>query len=226
MQVGKFVLSALFLGGASAGGIVPAMVSDLEKVHIRLEGIREKCLIEEQLSENTVVLVKHVATTWNSVTNMRVDMPLQLVTTVRDPSGHTVVRQQSKPNDRLFLTAATTGDHLICFQAMLTQYSPNVITKLGLEVFIGDPGDPHITSPVEATLTGLAFQISKAVDGAADLQREQSLQREREQHFRAKSDRVNSKVFWYAVLQILILAGAAVYQVYTLRRFFKSKKLV
>lgn len=97
---------------------------------------------------------------------------------------------------------------------------------MGLEVFIGDAGDPHITSPVEAQLNDLAFQISKAVDQASDLQREQTLQRDREQHFRSRSDRINSNVLRWAFLQIVILAAAAFYQVHSMRRFFRYKKLI
>ena len=93
-------------------------------------------------------------------------------------------------------------------------------------MFIGDAGDPHITSPVEAQLNDLAFQISKAVDQANDLQREQTLQRDREQHFRAGSDRINKNVPRWALFQLLILAVAAVYQGHHMRRFFRHKKLI
>lgn len=203
----------------------PVALQELDMIHIRLEGIREKCLVEE-LPENTVVLVKHSATSWNSQTKQRQDIPFQLLTTVRDPSGHTVMRQQSKAMDRLFMTAATTGPHLICFQAMLQQYSPHSLIKLGLEVFIGDAGDPQIVSPVEAHLTDLTFQISKAVDQAADIQREQTLQREREGEYAHASITLNSNVSRWAVCQVIFLALAAFYQVHHLRRFFRAKKLV
>ena len=97
---------------------------------------------------------------------------------------------------------------------------------MGLEVFIGDAGDPHITSPVEAQINDLAFAIGKAVDQAADLQREQTLQRDREQHFRSRADQVNGKVLKWAILQAIILTLTGWMQVHHLRRFFRHKKLV
>ena len=109
---------------------------------------------------------------------------------------------------------------------MLTHRGPNSIVKLGLEVFIGDAGDPHITSPVEAQMNDLAFHISKAVDQASDLEREQSLQREREHHFRDLSEKVNKVVVRWATFQVFVLVATAVYQVHSLRRFFRAKKLV
>lgn len=137
-----------------------------------------------------------------------------------------ITRQQSKAKDRLFLTAATSGEHIFCYQAMLSQYSPSYYVKLGVEVFIGDAGDPHITSPVEAQLSDLAYQIGLAEDLVNDLQREQTLQREREDQFRQLSYGINGKVWKWAIVQIIALVGVAVYQNYNLRRFFRSKKLV
>lgn len=93
-------------------------------------------------------------------------------------------------------------------------------------MFIGDAGDPHITSPVEAQLGDLAFQIGKTADQAADLQREQTLQRDREQHFRSRSEQVNGKVLRWALLQAVVLAATGWMQVHHLRRFFRYKKLV
>ena len=40
------------------GGMVPVPNSEIDKVHIRLESIREKCLVED-LPEKTVVLGIH-----------------------------------------------------------------------------------------------------------------------------------------------------------------------
>lgn len=212
--------------GAARGEAVQVWEpNELDLVHVRLEGIREKCLVED-LPENTVVLIKHSASAWSSQTNQRVDTPFQVLVTVRDPAGYTVTRQQSKPADRLFLTAASTGMHMVCFQAMHQTYAPNAIVKLGLEIFIGDAGDPSITSPMEAQLTDIGALIHNAAEQAADLQREQTLQREREGHFRVNSRRLNGRVVRWAFVQAVLIGAAALYQVHHMRRFFRAKKLV
>lgn len=137
-----------------------------------------------------------------------------------------VTRQQSKAKDRIFITAPTSGEHLICYQAILSQYSPNLYVKLGMEVFIGDAGDPNITSPVEAQLSDLSYQISLTEDLVNDLQREQTLQREREDLFVKLSKSINGKVWKWAFVQIIVLIGLSFYQNHHLRRFFRTKKLV
>ncbi len=95
-----------------------------------------------------------------------------------------------------------------------------------MEIFIGDAGDPNITSPVEAQLNDMVGLIAKTSEQAVDLQREQKLQHDREVVFRRLSSRINANVLKWAFFQVLILGGAALYQVHHLRRFFKSKKLV
>jgi len=88
-----------------------------------------------------------------------------------------MLRQQNKPDGKLFMTASSTGDHLICFQAILSQYMPNVHVRLPLEVFIGHAGDHDITSPIEAQLNDLHYKISRTVEQVTDIEREQALQR-------------------------------------------------
>lgn len=228
------LLLAFLLGSASA--------QELGLIHMRLEGMREKCLVED-LPANTVCLgtpshpfciphliafvVKHTASTWDTVRNEQVSNPnLQLLVTVRDPKGHTVTRQQSKPDGRVFLTAATTGEHQICFQALMNQFQPNTVIKLPVEVFIGDAGDPHITSPVEAKLNDLSYSISRSNELVADIEREQALHRDREQSFRDRIDSLHSTTVRWPIIQALVLVGTAVWQMDHLKKFFKAKKLV
>ncbi len=213
-----FALAAVATAAAAA-----APRAEIDSVYMRFEGIKERCLAEDLL-ENTVLLVKHSAHAFTAGT--KVESPFQLLTSVRDTAGHTVTRQQSKPADRLFLTAPSTGVFLVCFQAMHQTYAPNVYLEVGLEVFIGDAGDHTITSPMEAHLTDVAAAIGKAGDLVADVGREQALQREREALFREKAHRVNADIAWWAVLQVLVLGAAAFYQVHHMRRFFRAKKLV
>lgn len=171
--------------------------------------------------------MKHSATSWDTTRNVEVPNPnLQLLVTVRDPKGHTVTRQQSKPDGRVFLTAATTGEHLICFQALMSQFQPNVVVKLPVEIFIGDAGDPHITSPVEAKLNDLSYNIGRSNELVADIEREQALHRDREVSFRERTDSLHSTAIRWPIVQAIVLLGTAFWQMDHLKKFFKAKKLV
>ena len=70
-----------------------------------------------------------------------------------------MTRLDSKPTNRFIVTASTTGEHLVCFS--VKQYIPNSFCRLFPEVYLGDPGDPRITSPVEAQLHELSYAVAK-----------------------------------------------------------------
>ena len=50
-----------------------------------------------------MLAVKHSATLFNS-DGTKLDNPFQLLVTIKDANSNTVTRQQSKPDDRIFLT--------------------------------------------------------------------------------------------------------------------------
>lgn len=142
-----------------------------------LEGMRERCFIEE-LPAKTVILVKHEASLLDVTTRQPIThIPLNLLVTVRDPQGHTVIRQQGKPNNKIFMTSSHDGEYSVCFQAMPTQFVPNLGTRLGLEIFIGDDRDPRITAPIEVQLQDLSAEIAHNNQLISDIKIEQQLQR-------------------------------------------------
>ena len=150
---------------------------ELGLMQVLLEGMREKCFIEE-LPAKTVILVKHEASLVDTTTLQPIThIPLNLLVTVRDPQGHSVIRQQGKPTNKIFMTSSMDGEYSVCFQAMPTQFVPNLGTLLALEIFIGDDRDPRITAPIEVQLNDLSGEISHNNGLIADIKVEQQLQR-------------------------------------------------
>lgn len=160
-------------------GMAAAALAEKGLVSVRLDGTRERCF-KEILPKDTVALFDYDISMWNPQTNSPAavqDPNQQVLVTVREADGHVLTRKHSKATDRLFLTAATTGDHLICFQSLTHGYNPTAIPKLALEIFIGDAGDPHITPPITAQLNDLSYVVMRANELVGDVEREQALQR-------------------------------------------------
>ena len=109
---------------------------------------------------------------------------------------------------------------------MLSQYTPNVYAKLSLEVFLGDAGDPNIVAPINAELNRLSYHIAKSNELVADVQREQALQRDRENHFRERSHKINKRTIYWPILQAVVVLLTCAWQINHLRHFFRTKKLV
>lgn len=199
-------------------------VNPLDQLHFRLQQGKQICLTEE-LPKATVLLVKYSASAWNMDTLTLANSNFDIQVTIKDPMGNVVSRQQSRPTDRLFLTAATTGIHQICFQTSGI-YNSKIIVKLGVEVFIGGAGDPHIISPVEAQLHDLASVIRTAVGQVSILQKEQSLQKSREDSYKILSNSIDSMIIKWGIIQAIMAIISSYYQVFHMRGFFRYKKLV
>ena len=144
---------------------------------ILLKGMQDQCFVEE-LPEKTVIMVKHEATLIDINTKQPLTgIPFQIMVTVRDPNGHNIIRQQHKPDHKLFMTSTLAGEYTICFQNMPTQYVPNAASKFAMEIFIGDDHDPRITAPIEVKLHELSGVIAENNRLIADIDVEQQLQR-------------------------------------------------
>jgi hypothetical protein len=196
-------------------------------VSVRLEGHKKWCSAED-LPKGTVLLIEFSSSLHNSITHQRLDSPpYTVLITVENPSGHVITRQNfTKPSSRMFVTAAEHGWHFVCFQAILGQYMPNVYISLWPEVFLGEEGDSRITSPMVSQLHKHAYELSKTGGQIKEARREQELQLQRETEFRAYSESLCRMVVWMAILQTTLVILAAAGQAWTLRGFFRSKKLV
>lgn len=123
------------------------------------------------------------------------------------------------------MTATRGGEHLICAQVN-TALPANTVVKLSVEVFLGEEGDPIITSPVEAKLNDLSYNIGRSNKLLNDIEREQSLHRDNEAEFRKRTEGLHTTAIRWPIVQALVLIGTAVWQMNHLKKFFKAKKLV
>jgi len=182
----------------------------------------------EDLKKGTVLLIEFSSSLHNSITHQKLDSPTyQILITVENPSGHIITRQNfNKPSSRMFVTAADYGWHFVCFQTIFGQYMPNVYTSLFPEVFLGEDGDSRITSPMVSQLHRHAYELTKTGGQIKEARREQELQLYRETEFRSYSESLCKMVVWMAIFQTMLVILAAAAQAWTLRGFFRSKKLV
>jgi len=102
-----------------------------------------------------------------------------------------------------------------------------IAQKFHLELSIGeDPTDSQATDQTKQVLGDMATRLRELNGRVASIRREQQYQREREAEFRDTSELTNSRVVWWTVAQLAILAFTALWQMRHLKSFFVSKKLV
>lgn len=93
----------------------------------------------------------------------------------------------------------------------------------------GDSSHPSRQGLDEGTkkvLDALTVRIRHINDKVQNIRREQIYQREREREFRDSSERTNSRVVNWSLIQLVVIGATGFWQVTQLKRFFISKKLV
>jgi hypothetical protein len=77
----------------------------------------------------------------------------------------------------------------------------------------------------EDKLSELQLNVVKLSDQITQIQKEQDFQRYREESFRRISEILNSRVLWWAVIQIITVIAVGLWQTTHMRGFFMTKKI-
>lgn len=75
-------------------------------------------------------------------------------------------------------------------------------------------------------LSELQLNVVKLSDQISQIQKEQDFQRYREEGFRKISEILNSRVLWWAIIQVILVVVVGLWQTTHMRGFFLKKKIV
>ena len=143
---------------------------------------------------------------------------------IKDPHGKEIQRLEVQPEGKFAFTSHEGGEHLICWQAEAGR-SPNRQYRVEMNIDTGDSAHDYEELAKMEHLSAIEVEVRKLGDKVHDLRSEQAYQRIREEDFRDVSESTNSMVLYWGLFQTVLLVAAGVWQVSSLSKFFKSKKL-
>jgi len=122
------------------------------------------------------------------------------------------------------------GPHSICWNNEMSRWTAKVVQfhvevdgrKIALEP--GNPKQDEVLTP--GALTPMEDSINKISTALDSIQSDQRYFRSREQRHRDTAESTNARVFWYSVIESILLIGISLGQVYYLRKFFEVKRTV
>lgn len=92
---------------------------------------------------------------------------------------------------------------------------------VSFDVHVGDLLDPSLdVAPSDDPIEKSILRLNA---GLGLIQNQQKHLRTREREHRDTAEKANSRVLWWSLLEILILVGISVLQVYYLKRFFETR---
>ena len=128
---------------------------------------------------------------------------------------------------RTAFTSSLLGDYLICYAVANPRWggTPRKV-KVQSRIDFGEHAIDYTELAKQEHMSAIELEIRKCSDKLKSIRSEHGYQVKREELFRDTSESTNSRVMWWTLFQTLILTVSAVYQIYHLKSFFKSKKLV
>lgn len=147
---------------------------------------------------------------------------------VTDPDGFTVAQteQGGAKSGALTVRSVHAGEYRACITPTTSRWAGLGDTyNVALSLRDGVESVNYANIAKAEELNNLQLALRRANDQVVHIRNEQSYQRTRESRFRLTSESTSRRVFWLAVLQIFVFAGCTVFQLLSLRSFFKKNKL-
>ena len=147
---------------------------------------------------------------------------------VSDPQGVNLLQRLAESSGKFAFTSQVGGEHVLCFSTNSSRWVAGGAAKLRLDLRldVGEMGIDYSEVAKKEHLTELEVEVRRLNDKVKDIMKEQSYQREREVAFRNTSETTNSRVMWWSIFQMLVMAASSFFGVFTLQRFFHTKKMV
>ncbi|OZJ06286.1 hypothetical protein BZG36_00814 [Bifiguratus adelaidae] len=137
---------------------------------------------------------------------------------VMDPADIIIKSFARESSGSQHLTADKDGRYTYCFSNQMGSAGEKTISfnAHGQRHVVTNDAD-HI-DPLERVIRDLAEAIS-------DVKDEQEFIVVRERQHRNTAESTNARVKWWSLLQLAMLAGICLFQVFYLRQFFKTKRV-
>lgn len=207
--------------------MLACLISQAAALHLYLgPGGNQQCFYLD-MTQGTVLAATHNAWEKEDHTNhwIRPDnLAVQITIHETFDNDHRVLFQKLNSQGDFVFTAFDSGQHRICYSALSGGWFNAKLVKMDIDFAVGD--SESVDSKGEKKMSTLAERVSNINSKILTIRREQQLMREREASFRDQSERTNSRVARWSLIQVFVLGITCAWQLNHLRSFFVKQKLV
>ncbi|MES1906886.1 MAG: hypothetical protein MHM6MM_000113 [Cercozoa sp. M6MM] len=202
-------------------------VAATEAFYIKVVEGSKRCFIEEVPAE-TLVVATYKNLDWMMLSQAAGGQQAsQILVTVRNPRNQVIHEQPTRESGKVAFTSESGGEHTVCVSTTTSHWfgqNREFRVELGLEV--GEEATDYEEMAKVEHLSAIEVEIRKLNDKVRDIRQEQAYQKGREERFRNTSESTNSRVVWFSIVQTIVLVASGAFQLWSLKTFFQSKKLV
>ncbi|XP_065827665.1 transmembrane emp24 domain-containing protein 4-like [Oscarella lobularis] len=187
----------------------------------------KKCFIEEVPDETMVVGKYKIQAYDDRIGDYLPSSPgIGMHVEVKDPADKIVLSKFYAAEGRFAFTSHSPGEHTICLHSNSTRWFGGQKLRIHFDIQVGEHANDYPQIRAKDRLTELQLRVRQLLDQVEQITKEQSYQRYREERFRLTSDSTNSRVLYWALIQLVVLVAIGLWQMRHLKKFFEAKKLV
>eukprot|EP00127_Corallochytrium_limacisporum_P002582 Clim_evm18s134 gene=Clim_evmTU18s134 len=143
------------------------------------------------------------------------------------PGGEVLVKKDFFGEGKFLFTSHDNGEHIICLSmGNAGFFGRSAKMRVFFNIETGEDTVNYEEIAREERLSQLQLRVRQLMGQADQIIKEQHYQRFRETRFRSISESTLDRVFWWSIIQLVILLGVGFWQTRHLTGFFKQKKLV
>eukprot|EP00163_Fabomonas_tropica_P020935 TRINITY_DN3686_c0_g1_i3.p1 TRINITY_DN3686_c0_g1~~TRINITY_DN3686_c0_g1_i3.p1 ORF type:complete len:221 (+),score=67.96 TRINITY_DN3686_c0_g1_i3:265-927(+) len=194
-----------------------------------VEPERPRC-ISEEVEANQMMIVDWAtfAEDWGDASQQGHHLDLDIKMT--NPNGAIVYQRPNLGRSGKFShRAVLAGDYFVCLEAKLAKgatYVAGMKRKVSIHFKVGVEAKDYTGIAQKEHLKPIEIQMRKLEDLLKEAGDEMLYLRQREERMRDTNESTNSRVVWWSVFSVVILASMTVWQVYYLKKFFQQKKMI
>ncbi|DAZ94798.1 TPA: hypothetical protein N0F65_002411 [Lagenidium giganteum] len=178
----------------------------------------EKCLSDEVAQGSLVVIHYNVIGTQQGKSGVSIVITDPLRKYLKQDSN---IDTSSDDIHKFSFHADAGGSYSVCF----FNSNDNPV-RVMLDFKHGVEAKDYTEVAKREHLMPVEKELRKMEDTVDEIHREMLYMREREAAMRSTNESTNSRVLWFSFLSIVVLLAMGVWQVFYLKKFFKSKKLI
>jgi len=218
------------------------VIPNIKALNFLLEQGTEKCFLEE-IPQDTVGVIKYSSKEEDAIShrgpkvagggggnNIKFPGVKETSFYIYSPNGDIIITRYAQLEAKVEFTAYQAGEYRICWSSNRTSFAKffgsKSITEISFNFKTGDAANDYVAIATADDLNNMELNVRKLNDKIRSIISEQNFQRKAEEDFRDVSEYTCSRIVWYSILEIGIVIGSGLWQIYHLKRFFRSKKLV
>lgn len=150
---------------------------------------------------------------------------------ITDSKGHVAFARESIDKGRFAVTSDEDDIYDFCVLSHPLGHQPVGAHQPGsrevsLTMKHGVEAKNYEQLAAVSQLKPLELELTKLEDLSSSIVQDFQYMKQREQEMRDTNESTNSRVFYLSIFSMLCLTSLAVWQIFYLKRFFKSKKLI